>query len=65
MAMNERSWWDNSRAFAFGYRPAGRAEDYRDRALTAEAGRPPDRIADFFQGGPFCSDEFDGPTDDI
>jgi uronate dehydrogenase len=62
---NERSWWDNARAFAFGYRPTGRAEDHRDRALAAEACRPRDPVGDFFQGGPFCSDEFDGPTDDI
>jgi uronate dehydrogenase len=64
-SLNERSWWDNARAYAFGYRPTGRAEDYRDQALAAEAGRPPDPVGDFFQGGPFCSDEFDGPTDDI
>ena len=30
VSLNERSWWDNSRAFAYGYRPTGRAEDYRD-----------------------------------
>jgi uronate dehydrogenase len=60
---NERAWWDNARACAFGYRPAGRAEDYRDAALAAEAGRAPDPVGDFFQGGPFCSDELDGPTD--
>jgi uronate dehydrogenase len=62
---NERSWWDNARAYAYGYRPTGRAEDHRDKALAAGAGRAPDPIGDFFQGGPFCSDEFDGPTDDI
>jgi uronate dehydrogenase len=62
---NERSWWDNSRAYAYGYRPAGRAEDYRDAALAAQAKMPPDPIGDFFQGGPFCSDEFDASRDDI
>ena len=25
---NERSWWDNSRAYDYGYRPTGRAEDH-------------------------------------
>jgi uronate dehydrogenase len=62
---NERAWWDNARAYAFGYRPAGRAEDHRDAALAAEAGRAPDPVGDFFQGGPFCSDEFNGPRDGI
>src|ERR1043166_4889638 len=26
---NERSWWDNHRAYALGYRPTGRAQDFR------------------------------------
>jgi uronate dehydrogenase len=62
---NERSWWDNSRAYAFGYRPTGRAEDHRDAALATQAKLPPDPVGDFFQGGPFCSDEFDGRREDI
>jgi len=62
---NERSWWDNSRAFAYGYRPTGRAEDHSDAALAAQAKMPPDRVGDFFQGGPFCSDEFDAERDGI
>jgi uronate dehydrogenase len=59
-SLNERSWWDNSRAHAFGYRPARRAEDYRDEALAAQARLAPDPVGDFFQGGSFCSQEFDG-----
>ena len=39
---NERAWWDNHRAYDLGYRPTGRAEDFRDarlcRAGQAEAG---------------------------
>ena len=62
---NERSWWDNSRAYAYGYRPAGRAEDHRDAALAAQAKLPPDPVGDFYQGGPFCSDEYDAKRDDI
>jgi uronate dehydrogenase len=57
---NERTWWDNSRAYAFGYRPTGRAEEHRDAALAAEALLPRDRIADYYQGGSFCSAEFSG-----
>lgn len=56
---NERAWWDNSRAYALGYRPTGRAEDYSAAALAAQAGGTPDPVGDFFQGGPFCSNEFD------
>ena len=57
---NERSWWDNSRAHAFGYRRTRRAEDYRDEALAAQAKLPADAVGDYFQGGGFCSQEFDG-----
>jgi uronate dehydrogenase len=62
---NERAWWDNARAYAYGYRPTGRAEDWRDQALAGEAERAPDPVGDFFQGGSFCSAEFDGPSDKI
>ena len=59
-SFNERAWWDNSRAHAFGYRPKRRAEDHRDEALAAQAKLAPDPVGDFFQGGSFCSNEFDG-----
>ncbi len=62
---NERSWWDNSRAHAFGYRPTGRAEDYVEQAMAAQAKLAPDPVGDFFQGGPFCTAEFDGDTSRI
>jgi uronate dehydrogenase len=55
---NERTWWDNSRAFAYGYRPTGHAEEFRDHALAQQAKIPPDPVADYFQGGSFCSQEF-------
>jgi uronate dehydrogenase len=57
---NDRGWWDNAQAFRYGYRPQGRSEDFRDAALAAEAKLPPDRIGDFFQGGTYCSNEYDG-----
>jgi uronate dehydrogenase len=65
---NARSWWDNRRARELGYRPAGRAEDHAARILAAD--EPVDPIGDRFQGGGFCSLEFDndpsraGPDDD-
>ncbi len=56
---NDTSWWDNADAFRFGYRPVGKAEDHRAAALAAQAQLPPDPIGDWYQGGTFCSDEFD------
>jgi uronate dehydrogenase len=57
---NARGWWDNAEAFRYGYRPQGRSEDFRDSALAADAKLPPDRVGDWYEGGPFCSDEYDG-----
>jgi len=57
---NDRGWWDNAPAFRYGYRPHGRSEDHRDAALAAQAKLPVDPIGDWYQGGPFCSDEYDG-----
>jgi uronate dehydrogenase len=56
---NERAWWDNHRAYDFGYRPTGRAEDFREHALPSRPNSSPTR-RDFYQGGAFCSMEFDG-----
>jgi uronate dehydrogenase len=60
---NERAWWDNAAAYRYGYRPTGRAEEFREAALAAQAKLPADRIGDWYQGGPFCSAEFDGDAD--
>jgi uronate dehydrogenase len=57
---NARGWWDNEPAFRYGYRPHGRAEDFAAAALAADAKLPPDPVGDWYEGGPFCSDEFDG-----
>jgi uronate dehydrogenase len=59
---NDRTWWDNHRAYEFGYRPRGRAEDHVEAALAAQAKLAPDPVGDFFQGGTFCSAEFDADT---
>ena len=56
---NAASWWDNSNARRLGYRPQGRAEDFRNEALAAQAKLKPDPIAARYQGGPFCSAEYD------
>ena len=59
-SFNERAWWDNSKAYSYGYRPSGRAEDFRAAAFAAQAKLPPDPVGGFYQGGTFCSDEFSG-----
>jgi uronate dehydrogenase len=56
---NADGWWDNSNARRFGYKPQGRADDYRDQAMAAQATLGPDPIGDRYQGGPYCSDEYD------
>ncbi|WP_421996855.1 NAD-dependent epimerase/dehydratase family protein [Reyranella sp.] len=66
---NAAAWWDNARARALGYRPTGRAEDHRAHAEAEQARIGPDPVGDRFQGGSFCSAEFDndvaraGPAD--
>ena len=57
---NERAWWDNANAFRYGYRPKHRSEAHRDTALAAQAKLPKDPVGDWYAGGPFCSEEFDG-----
>ncbi len=57
---NERAWWDNHRAYDLGYRPTGRAEDFREHAFAEQAKLKPDPVGDFYQGGAFCGMEFDG-----
>ncbi len=48
-----------STAFRFGYRPKYKAEDFRDQALAAQAKLAADPVGDWYQGGTFCSAEFD------
>src|SRR5215208_4734088 len=60
VSYNERTWFDNHRAYDLGYRPAGRGEDFREHAMAEEAKLKPDPVSDFYQGGTFCGMEFDG-----
>ncbi len=55
---NEASWWDNSRAQRLGYRPTGKAEQFRAHAVAEQEKISPDPVGDLFQGGTFCSAEF-------
>jgi len=64
-SLNERAWWDNHRAYEFGYRPTGRAEDFWQHAMAEQAKLKPDPVGDYYQGGTFCSMEFDADTSRI
>jgi uronate dehydrogenase len=59
---NQRSWYDNSNAYRLGYRPQDDSEPYAAEILAAEAGQPKDPIAERYQGGTFCADEYDAET---
>ncbi|MDI1343499.1 MAG: NAD(P)-dependent oxidoreductase, partial [Pseudolabrys sp.] len=39
---NAAAWWDNSNAYKFGYKPTGRAEDFRAQAEAAQKLLPAD-----------------------
>jgi uronate dehydrogenase len=56
---NAAAWWDNSNAHKFGYKPTGRAEDFRAQAEAAQAKIAPDPVGDMLQGGTYPSDEYD------
>jgi uronate dehydrogenase len=56
---NAAAWWDNSNARRFGYKPTGVAETFRGEAEAAQAKVAPDPIGDRYQGGTYCSDEYD------
>ena len=56
---NAAAWWDNSNAQRYGYQPKGKADDYREQAMAAQAKLGPDPVGDKFQGGAFCSVEYD------
>jgi uronate dehydrogenase len=60
---NTRAWWDNAAAERYGYKPSGDSETMLQAALAGQAKLEPDPIGDYFQGGPFTSDEFAGDFD--
>jgi len=58
---NRRSWYDNSNAFRLGYKPQDDSEPYSAEVLAAEpAGADP--IAEHYQGGTFCAEEYSAAT---
>ena len=61
---SDRAWWDNANAYRLGYRPEDESEPYAAELIAAETG-PLDPVAERFQGGPFCAEEFSGDPDRI
>jgi uronate dehydrogenase len=59
---NKRSWYDNQNAYRLGYRPQDDSEPYAAAILAAEEGQPKDPIAERYQGGTFCADQYDAAT---
>ena len=58
VSANSRSWWDNRRAEALGYRPAHSTDGLIEQL---EAKTTADAVAEYFQGGSFAAAEFDHP----
>ena len=56
VSANSRAWYDNPGAERIGFRPKDNAEDFAD-LLTPDA-LVEDPVEATFQGGPFCSDDF-------
>jgi uronate dehydrogenase len=57
---NTRGWWDNSAAYRYGYKPSGDSETLLQGAREGQAKLPADLVGDYYQGGHFASQEFDG-----
>jgi uronate dehydrogenase len=55
---NQRSWYDNSRAGALGYKPQSRSEDYAAEVIAAEPSEGKHPAAEYYQGGTFCAEEY-------
>jgi len=60
---NERGWWDNSAAFRYGYKPTGKSEAHVKEAMEGQAKLKADKVADWYQGGMFCSIDYDSDAD--
>jgi len=55
---NKKSWWNNRRAYALGYKPKDSADKFNIKLLTKNEYK--DKMALLFQGGVFTSANFKG-----
>ena len=58
ISANKRVWYDNPGGRKIGYEPKDCAEDYA--AELGEEAMREEPVEAAFQGGPYCSAEFDG-----
>jgi uronate dehydrogenase len=57
---NAGSWWDNSVADRYGYKPSGDSATVIEAARAGQAKLKADPVGDYYQGGHFAAQEFDG-----
>ncbi len=55
---NERSWYDNSHARSLGYRPQDKSEAFAAAIDASEPASGANPVAEFYQGGTYCADEY-------
>jgi uronate dehydrogenase len=59
----KHSWYDNANAYRLRYKPEDDSEPQAAQGLSAEAGQPKNPIAEKYQGGAFCGDEYDAKSE--
>ena len=57
---NADGWYDNSAAFALGYKPQDRSQDHIASAMAGEAHVTTDAVGRYYQGGQFAAIEYAG-----
>ena len=65
VSANTRSWYHNPGADRIGYRAEDNAEEFASEVLGDPDLGQEDPVGALFQGGPFCSDGFDGDPEQI
>jgi uronate dehydrogenase len=60
VSANTCGWWDNGIAYRYGYKPSGDSESLLEAAREGQARLAADPVGDYYQGGHFASQEFDG-----
>lgn len=60
ISANTRAWYSNPGAERIGYKPKDNAENFAAEVLGNPNIEVEDEVGALFQGGPFCSADFDG-----
>ncbi|EPR21163.1 hypothetical protein L905_07250 [Agrobacterium sp. TS43] len=62
---NDRSFFDNSTAFALGYSPKDKAENFAEKVLSSVSPEDESKVGTHVIGGPFAEGEFEGSFERI